>query len=193
MHDVLEPTPPFDPDSRARLAHATASLITLYTKCVTQNDASLARRQLKLHLREHVAWERDTVWRTMIGRERRGAGGEETSGIRIEEGEEEKRKGVILDVGTPVGRFRLSRKMVWFLLATVVGVVLVNVNCVDGREANTCLAILVFATILWATEVRKLIIVVGFICKLISDRAGHPTVRYLYRHPSPTGVLPCDP
>lgn len=87
----------------------------------------------------------------MIARERRGTGGGgETSGIRIEDGEE---KGVLLDVGTPVGRFRLSRKVVWLILAGVVALVLGNVDCVEGREANTCLAILVFATILWATEV----------------------------------------
>ena len=154
MHDVLEPTPPFDADSRARLAHATSSLLTLYAKCVTHNDSSLARRQLKLHLREHIAWERDTVWRTMIGRERRGAGeGGETSGIVIQEGEEEKRKGVLLDMPTPIGRFRLSRKVVWLILATIVGIVMGNVEVVEGKEANTCLAILVFATILWATEV----------------------------------------
>lgn len=157
MHTILEPTPPFDADSRSRLTQASSSLLSLYSKCVTHDDFALARRQLKLHLREHIAWERDTVWRTMIARERHGTGGGgETSGIRIEDGEEE--KGVLLDVGTPVGRFRLSRKVVWLLLAGVVGLVLGNVECVEGREANTCLAILVFATILWATEVCQPIV-----------------------------------
>ncbi|KAH9966267.1 hypothetical protein BGW80DRAFT_1254811 [Lactifluus volemus] len=40
-----------------------------------QDDTAGAQRFLKLNLREHVAWERNTVWRQMIGRERRGQGG----------------------------------------------------------------------------------------------------------------------
>jgi hypothetical protein len=33
---------------------------------VTKNNKQFARRELRLHLREHVVWERNTVWREMI-------------------------------------------------------------------------------------------------------------------------------
>ena len=32
---------------------------------------ALAKKELRLHLREHVVWERNTVWREMIGIERK--------------------------------------------------------------------------------------------------------------------------
>ncbi|KAH9955577.1 hypothetical protein BGW80DRAFT_1466920 [Lactifluus volemus] len=75
LHDILEPTLPFDQVSRARPADAQSALVQLYAKCVMQDDTAGAQRFLKLNLREHVAWERNTVWRQMIGRERRGQGG----------------------------------------------------------------------------------------------------------------------
>lgn len=101
-----------------------------------------------MHLREHIAWERDTVWRTMIGRERRGDGGTPL-GVSLGTSSEEK----ALEVRTPVGRLRVGRRHAWVLLAAIVFTVLLNVQAVEGTEANRCLAILVFATILWATEV----------------------------------------
>ena len=43
---------------------------------------------------------------------------------------------MLVNVGTPIGRFKLSRKMVWLVVAMVVGLVVGNVNCVEGREAS---------------------------------------------------------
>ncbi|QSS66072.1 SPX domain-containing protein [Histoplasma capsulatum] len=43
----------------------------LYAELVTKGDLALSKRELRLHLREHVVWERNTVWREMIGIERK--------------------------------------------------------------------------------------------------------------------------
>lgn len=142
---MLEPTPPFDHASRARLADGQANLLQLYAKCVTRGDVPAAQRQLKTHLREHIAWERDTVWRQMIGRERRGEGGSLGATVDVTE------KG--MEVRTPVGKLTVSRKKVWVLIAVVAFAVLLNVQAVEGETANRCFAVLVFATILWASEV----------------------------------------
>ncbi|KAJ7816533.1 SPX domain-containing protein [Mycena olivaceomarginata] len=72
LHASVEPAAPFTPAARATLNALTTRLIDLYTKCVARGDRAVARQQLKLHQRENIAWERDTVWRQMIGRERRG-------------------------------------------------------------------------------------------------------------------------
>lgn len=158
LHDVVEMSTPFSMNSKDKLNSIINLLIDLYTKCVAHGDASTAKRQLRLHQREHIAWERDTVWRQMIGQARRGEG--EPGGIQALGGtlliEEE--KGVI-DVQTPAGRLKLKIRHLSLLISLVVFVVLLNVRALDaGEEENRCLAILVFATLLWATEAIPLFV-----------------------------------
>lgn len=83
----------------------------------------------------------------MIGRERRGEGGTPL-GAPVNTTEEK-----AFEVRTRVGRVRLSRRKAWVILSGLVFTILLNVQTVDGEEANRCFAVLVFATLLWATEV----------------------------------------
>ncbi|KAF9021958.1 Sodium/sulfate symporter [Hymenopellis radicata] len=156
MHDIVESAVPFTPGSKDRLNDGISRLVDLYTKCTTHGDKTAARQQLKLHQREKIAWERDTVWRQMIGRERRGeVDGTPTivGGSLVKEAEPG-----LLDVATPVGRFKLTRRLLWTIVGVIVFVVMLNVDIVDGMEANRCLAILTFCTILWATEAIPLFV-----------------------------------
>jgi phosphate transporter len=93
----------------------------------------------------------------MIGRERRGEGDGniKTIGATLVTEEE----GCLLRVATPVGHFKLTRKKIFLVLAITVFVVLLNVPVVDEVEANRCFAILIFSTIMWATEVYRFIFV----------------------------------
>lgn len=152
LHDVVEHSPPFTQASKDKIAATLHKLLHLYAHCVTKEDVSAAQRQLKLHQREHIAWERDTVWRQMIGRERRGEadGHLETVGGTLEVQQEAE----AVQIPTPLGRLKLKRRHIWQAIAVAVFLTLLNVQSVDGDEANRCFAILIFATILWATEVR---------------------------------------
>ncbi|KAF8468533.1 SPX-domain-containing protein [Russula ochroleuca] len=152
LHDILEPTPAFDQASRARIADAQSALVHLYAKCVMDGDTAAAQRYLKLNLREHIAWERDTVWRQMIGRERRGEGGTPL-GAPVDTTEEK-----AFEVHTRVGRVRLSRRKTWIIISALIFAILLNVSIVEGDEANRCFAVLVFATLLWATEAIPLFV-----------------------------------
>ena len=132
----------------------------MYARCITRWDFKEARRQLKLSQRENIAWERDTVWRQMIGQARRGEGDpSEASTIRALGGTlvVEPEKG-LLDVETPAGRFRLTVRQLCFIISVTVFVILLNVHVVDSVQANRCLAILVLATLLWATEAIPLFV-----------------------------------
>lgn len=139
----------------------------LYARCVTRGDSIAAKRQLKIHQREHIAWERDTVWRQMIGQERRGEGGE-AGAIRALGGTLllEPEKGLV-DLQTPAGRFKLTTKHIFLLVSVIVFVVLLNVKVVESEEANRCLAVLVFATVMWATEAIPLFVTSIFIPLLL--------------------------
>ncbi|KAI0667948.1 Sodium/sulfate symporter [Trametes maxima] len=157
LHGVVEQAVPFQQTTKDRLNGKISQLVELYSRCVTKGDTIEGRRQLKLHQREHIAWERDTVWRQMISQARRGAG--EDGGMMTMGGSliVEPTRG-LLDIQTPIGRVKLTSKALYALVALVVFIVLLNVQVVDGVEANKCFAVLVFATILWATEAIPLFV-----------------------------------
>jgi phosphate transporter len=154
LHEVVEKALPFTVSSKDILNDASTRLLNLYAKCVTRGDVSAARQQLKLHQRENIAWERDTVWRQMIGSERRGEsdGQPKAIGASLVNGEE----GGLFELPTPAGRFKLTKRKICIGIAVLVFLTLLNVQTVQGAEANRCFAILVFCTILWATEVMRI-------------------------------------
>ncbi|KAJ3935290.1 MAG: SPX domain-containing protein [Lentinula lateritia] len=155
LHDVVEQTVPFLPDSKDRLNGAVDRLIHLYTKCVARGNRNLAKQQLKLFQRENIAWERDTVWRQMIGRERRGEG--VASNLLGATLVKEPQPGLFA-IPTPFGRLFITRRFLYLVIALVVFAVLLNVEVVQGHEANRCFAVLVFCTVLWATEAIPLFV-----------------------------------
>jgi phosphate transporter len=120
-----------------------------------------------MHQREHIAWERDTVWRQMIGQERRGEAANPGT-VRAMGGTLvlEPEKG-LLDMQTPAGRFKLTTKHIFLFISTLILVVLLNVRTIESEEANRCFAILVFATVMWATEAIPLFVTSIFIPLLL--------------------------
>lgn len=155
LHDAVETALPFTQASKDHLNDAINRLVELYAKCVTQGDRSTAREQLRLHQRENIAWERDTVWRQMIGRERRGEGDPTIppGATLIQEPEPS-----LVDIPTPVGKFKLKKRHIFMAVAVAVFTLLLNIQTVEGVEANRCFAVLVFCTILWATEAIPLFV-----------------------------------
>ncbi|KAG8694010.1 low-affinity phosphate transporter, partial [Ceratobasidium sp. 394] len=153
MHNVVEKASPFTQSAKDRLSNAINRTVNLYAKCVTRGDHSAATRQLRVHQREHIVWERDTVWRQMIGKERRGEGADgQVKALGL--GHADSRAAPLF---TLFG-LKFTKKKAFLLLAIVIFMVLLNVRMVEGKEANRCLAILIFATILWATEAIPLFI-----------------------------------
>ncbi|KAG6901962.1 hypothetical protein C0995_006191 [Termitomyces sp. Mi166 len=152
MHQAVETSYPFMRETKDRLEDARRRLVSLYTKCVTNGDRRLASQQLKLHQRENIAWERDTVWRQMIAQQRRG----EVEGEPLTMGALLKPPGPgLFYIPTPLGTIRVTRKMIYKTIAGIIFVTLLNVQVLETLEANRCFAILMFCTFLWATEVIR--------------------------------------
>ncbi|GAA5863231.1 hypothetical protein JCM8547_002871 [Rhodosporidiobolus lusitaniae] len=170
MTTIVDRTFPFEPTTQSRLQAGIASLIPLYADLATGGDPELALKQLKAHLREHVVWERNTVWREMIGLERRGWSGRRggTTGTGTDlplvqpasppSGTERKEN----ELHTPVGNVRVPR---WVNSQTVTGAVAVALflgilsqQWFDRVEEQNCLALLVFVTIFWALEIVPLFV-----------------------------------
>jgi len=173
LHNVVEVAAPFTPASKDKLNDAINRLIELYSKCVARGDKVLARQQLRLHQRENIAWERDTVWRQMIGRERRGEGDTmDTAGATLVQEPE----AALVDIRTPVGKFKITKRKIFKVISVIVFIILLNLQIVEGQEANRCFAILSFCTILWATEVGLLF---PYLHTLNSIETGYSIIRHV--------------
>lgn len=163
MHNVVDRAYPFRSTIRDALQEAIRNLISLYAKCVTKGDEGLAQKQLRVHQREHIAWERDTVWRQMINNERRGeAGGQVRS---LGNGEIEpmafSTSSHNFVFRTRFGTLRFKKKKGFLPIAAIMFIGILQARVVAGVEANNCFAILIFATLLWATEVCMVIVGTG--------------------------------
>merc|ERR1712000_767640 len=117
-------------------------------------------------------WERNTVWREMIGIERKAqaanfgirqtllGGVQDPSKARLQGDRDES---FTKEIDTPVGRYRCPKWLFsssFFALIAILGIflVLLLVPIMKKTEQQNCLAMLVFVSLLWATEVIPLFV-----------------------------------
>ena len=166
----IKPAYPFQSSTMNHLAENLNRVESAYAAIVTKGDAEAARQELRLHLREHVVWERNTVWREMIGIERKAQAanlgirgtmlGQNTDPKKARlQGDED--DGMTKEIHTPLGDTRCPRFLVsstfWVLIAVIaIFVILLAVPIMDKPEQQNCLALVVFVSLLWATEVSFL-------------------------------------
>ncbi|KAJ6190762.1 Sodium/sulfate symporter [Penicillium mononematosum] len=169
---VVHPAPPFTDSTMAEIDRHIENVEGVYAGIVTKNNKQFARRELRLHLREHVVWERNTVWREMIEIERRAQaanvgirrtllGGDEDPATARRQGD--KNEIPTQEMSTPLGRFQFP---VWLcslsfgtlVFSIAIFGVLLSLNIMDTPEEQNCLAMLVLVSILWATEAIPLFV-----------------------------------
>ena len=151
--NVVLQSDPWLPSTREALDQDLGRILFLYRRVVVGGDEDLAKEQLRSQLREKVVVDRETVWSQMVsGRREQGI-------FRSVEPDEhvsafEHPKG---SIKTPLGRFGLpswwSGKAAILVLALGVMFVIIQVQPFERVEESNCLAMLIFCTILWATEV----------------------------------------
>lgn len=137
-------------------------LLTTYARVVVGGDRELASRQLGSQLREKVVIERDTVWRQMVHASRTNdtAGGFLTAvpdprSRGAAESKERWRPVVKTPLGTLYRPAFFTRGAALFSFGLVVLILLSSgaIPTFERVEERNCCAMLVFCTILWATEV----------------------------------------
>lgn len=168
MEKYVEPAYPFQEATMRGVEDNISRMEKAYTAIVTNGDEEAAKRDLRSHLREHVVWERNTVWRELIGMERRteaatlgrallGRGDVIKTRLQGDDDASPDTKQIV----TPLGRFAapiwlFSSGMFTLILIVVVFFVLLFVPILERPEQQNCLAMLVFVSLLWATEVSLL-------------------------------------
>lgn len=180
---------PFKQSTMLHLEENIANVERSYAHITTKGDISSARRELRLHLREHVVWERNTVWREMIGVERKAqaanmgtrrtllGGDHDPSNVRLQGDEPDEMEKQ--EIVTPVGRLTCPRWLfssTFFMLVAILAVfiVLLVVPIMEQEVQQNCLALVVFVSLLWATEVNDL---EDLACAMLTKQ-GHTTIRH---------------
>ncbi|KAF1829920.1 hypothetical protein BDW02DRAFT_592273 [Decorospora gaudefroyi] len=172
LNKYVYPAYPFQQSTMDELTRNLERMETAYAHIATKGDIIEAKRELRLHLREHVVWERNTVWREMIGIERKAQAanigvsqtllGRDTSGGKVRRQGDEL-EGDMKELDTPIGRYRcpqwLFSRTFWILLACIaIFVVLLVVPIMNVPEQQNCLAMVIFVSLLWATEAIPLFV-----------------------------------
>ncbi|KAG5992458.1 hypothetical protein E4U43_003760, partial [Claviceps pusilla] len=162
---------PFKDDTKKVIEENIEKMEDAYADVVTGGDRQLAKKDLRSHLREHVVWERNTVWRDLIGIERRAEAarfGQSLLG-QSQTALPKRLQGDDVEVATskkfktPLGRLSLPRWVAGTSMLTLLGSVavffaLLILPIMDKPEEQNCLAMLVFVSLLWATETIPLFV-----------------------------------
>ncbi|RKP39742.1 SPX domain-containing protein [Dimargaris cristalligena] len=157
----LRPAYPFRDETRQSLNQHILSVQRMYAELGRFPDMDSATRALRSCLREQVVWERNTVWRDMISQERKVA----AVGVRPPMMVQDEAEGLAAgtSVSAPPGPWwrnlpPFSRQLGLLILCTTIFAILVSVHIFDTPEEQNCLALLVFASLLWATEALPLFV-----------------------------------
>lgn len=167
VENFVVPAYPFRPDTMKHIEENIRKMEQTYADVVTQGDVTVAKKELRLHLREHVVWERNTVWREMIGIERKAQAANmglirtllgpdnHPAKARLQGDDEET---AMKELDTLVGRiwlptWILSSTMLVLIIIVAVFFVMLYIPIFQKVEQQNCLAMLVFVSLLWATEV----------------------------------------
>ena len=169
LDQYVYPAEPFQKSTMDKLTQSLARIETIYSRICTKGDVDEAKRELRLHLREHITWERNTVWREMIGIERKaqaanigltglfGRDGRDTDPNKVRrQGDEINAQ--VTELKTPIGKYTcpawlLSSQFYLGIIILAIFVVLLVVPIMEKPEQQNCLAMVIFVSLLWATEV----------------------------------------
>lgn len=179
----------FNERTVARLSDAINEVIVMYAKSVGHMDPQHelinfqdAERELSLHLREHVVWERNTVWKDMMNLERKAQNvraektnkknssvsfksiTKDTEGnIDLLESEEVQYPSTISEAfhlsPRQCGKLLLSStSLIKFICFTSIFIGMLFFSPMEDTLQKNCLAILIYASLLWATETIPLFV-----------------------------------
>ncbi|KAJ5219231.1 uncharacterized protein N7498_001330 [Penicillium cinerascens] len=172
LNSVVHPAMPFTENTMAAVDSHISDVQGVYADIVTKGNRSLASRELRLHLREHVVWERNTVWREMIEIERRAQaanvgirqtllGGDEDPATARRQGDKQEIR--TREIATPLGRMHFPLWLCSLSFGTLIFSIsvfgaLLSLQIMGTPEQQNCLAMLVLVSILWATEAIPLFV-----------------------------------
>ncbi|CAO0801933.1 unnamed protein product [Mucor circinelloides] len=135
---------PFMPQTVEALRAQIERVERIYADAFCSGHIALAVRQMKTHLRDQITYDRNTVWKDMVGQERK------TLDAHVKESKPE--KCYKIPFTNRKIRSELLNTIIAFLFSVILFIVLLNVDIFGNRQENYCFALLIFAAVMWATE-----------------------------------------
>lgn len=179
----------FNEHTIENLSNDINEVIVMYAKAIGLMDPQHevfnfqeAERELSLHLREHVVWERNTVWKDMMNLERKAQNvkaekalkkastvtfrsiTKDTEGnIELLDSNELQFPQTVSEVFklSPLQFISLlisSTQLIKLIIITSIFVTLLFISPMRDTLQKNCLAILIYASLLWATETIPLFV-----------------------------------
>lgn len=154
--------------------HIYAFLSGRYPSDASEHNLGPVRDELRSYLRDHIVWERNTVWKDLLSLEKRQYNLHlDDNAVRgTKMGDEAQMHGLLLlpfrNVTLPFGwtflnrdyvklpEFIFTTRMIKIILLVVVFVILMTVKTMNDKQEARCLAVLATAAISWATEALPL-------------------------------------
>ncbi|RHZ77664.1 hypothetical protein Glove_174g69 [Diversispora epigaea] len=157
LNNVVNVSYPFLKSTQQNLGDKLIKVREIYANLCTNCDMEAATRELKTHLREFIVWERNTIWRDIIGLERKSHAVGIKAPVTVDKLEE-----IDAKIDTPFGKVTIS-VIFWknALLASIcisIFLIILNSNLFKREEQRNCFALLVFSALLWSTEVIPLFV-----------------------------------
>lgn len=144
INDHVKTCHPFTTQAMHLLQSRINRLEKIYADMFARGQVHLAIQQMRVHLRDQVTYERNTVWKDMVNQElrMRDAHIKEAAPVKC--------------YRIPFSRHTVPASQVHslgaLLASLTVFIILLNVNIFGATHENHCFALLVFASMLWATE-----------------------------------------
>ncbi|CEP12744.1 hypothetical protein [Parasitella parasitica] len=139
---IVNSSDAFTPENFRRIDNVLDQVLSMYAAIFTMNKKHNAEVELKMHMRDHIQFERTTVWKDLVGKERQ----------QLDAHASQTQKGFTI----PRINIFVSRKTLFnifgFLISILLYIVLMCVDTMGQYEASKCLALLVFAALMWAFE-----------------------------------------
>lgn len=139
---IVSSSDAFTPENFQRIDTALDQVLSMYAAIFTMGKKRNAEVELKMHMRDHIQFERTTVWKDLVGKERQ----------QLDAHASLPQKGITI----PKINVFVSRKTMFnifgFMVSIIIYIVLMCVDTMGQYEASKCLALLVFAALMWAFE-----------------------------------------
>ncbi|RKP27366.1 SPX domain-containing protein, partial [Syncephalis pseudoplumigaleata] len=141
----------FHEQTKARLEEQTRTAAWAHGEAAGIRDPDENELYLNKHLRERVVFERNTIWRDMIGMERKVAA------IGVEQARPDHAPDVVAVRGVRIPRWLLSRKAIIGVMSIIVFIALLRVKRIGEETDGKCFALLLLVCSFWIFEASAII------------------------------------
>jgi phosphate transporter len=148
MQESVRAAYPFHEQTKARLEEQIKTVAWVHGESAGIKDTDENELYLHKHLRDRVVFARNTVWRDMIGMERKVAA------VGVEQARPDNVPDVIEIKGILIPRWLLSRNVIIGTISTIIFIALLQVKRIGEEPDGKCFALLFLVCSFWIFEVR---------------------------------------